>query len=144
MAATTPPPIRAPIERTEHPHVVRSADTLGGEPRVEGTRIPVRQLANLFAAGWSIDEIVDDFPPLTPAQIHDALSYAHDHPDEMAFHEERHKLRTIMREQDVVYVAGRLVDRARLDPTDTPPGVTVYTWETLPKEIADYSGSQKS
>ena len=133
MAATTKP--RAPIERTEHPHVVKSADTLGGEPRVEDSRIPVRQVFNLFEAGWSVAEIMADFPPLTPAQIHDALSYAHDHPDEMAFHEERHTLRNIMREQDVVYVAGRLIDRNLLKPSDVPPGAVVYTWETLPKEF---------
>ena len=36
---------RAPIERTEHPHVVKSADTLGGEPRVEDSRIPVRRFS---------------------------------------------------------------------------------------------------
>ena len=33
LPETKPP---APIERTEHPHVVKSADTLGGEPRVDG------------------------------------------------------------------------------------------------------------
>ena len=80
---STAPPTRAPIERTEHPHVVKSADTLGGEPRVEDSRIPVRQLFDLFQAGWTIAELVEDFPPLTPAQIHDAISYAHDHHDEM-------------------------------------------------------------
>lgn len=137
MATPTPAVAHAPIERTEHPHVVRSVNTLDGEPRVDGTRIPVRQISSLFAAGWSIAEIVDDFPPLTPAQIHDALSYAHDHPDEMAFHEERHERRTIMREQDVVDVAGRLVDRDRLNPAEIPPSVTIYTWETLPREIAE-------
>ena len=124
----------APIERTEHPHVVKSADTLGGEPRVEDSRIPVRQLFNLFEAGWTIAEIMEDFPPLTPAQIHDAISYAHDHPDEMAYHAERHKLRNIMRDLDLVYVNSFLIERERLRPEDVPPGAVVYTWETLPKQ----------
>ena len=126
---------RAPIERTEHPHVVKSADTLGGEPRVVDSRIPVRQLYNLFEAGWTIAEIMEDFPPLTPAQIHDAISYAHDHPDEMAFHEERHKLRNVMKKHDVVYVGGRLIARSQLRDADIPPGVPVYDWETLPQEL---------
>ena len=30
---------RVPIERTGHPHVVKSADTLGGQARIDGTRI---------------------------------------------------------------------------------------------------------
>ena len=128
---------RAPIERTEHPHVVKSADTLGGEPRVEDSRIPVRQLFNQFQAGTTIAELVESYPPLTPAQVHDAISYAHDHPDEMAFHEERHKLRNVMKKHDILYVAGRLIGRDRLRPEDVPPGATVYDWETLPTEIAE-------
>ena len=55
MTATIKPP--APVERTEHPHIVRSADTLGGEPRVEGTRIPVRQILQIFEAGTPAEEI---------------------------------------------------------------------------------------
>lgn len=125
---------RAKIERTEHPHVVKSADTLGGEPRVENSRIPVRQIFDMVVAGTPIAEIVDDFPPLTPAQIHDAVSYAYDHPDEMAYHEKRHKLRTMMREEDLVLVNSRLIDRDRLRSEDVPSGAVVYTWETLPKQ----------
>ena len=134
MATTTPTPTapRAPIERTEHPHVVRSADTLGGEPRVEDSRIPVRQLFELFEAGWSVARIVEDFDDLTPAQVHDAISYAYDHPDEMAHHRERHKLRNVMKRHDMVYVDSRLIFRDRLRPEDVPPGATAYTWETLP------------
>ena len=95
MTATVPK--RAPIERTEHPHVVKSADTLGGEPRIEGTRISVLQLFDMAEHGMSAEEIVADFPFLTLAQVHDALSYAYDHPDELAFHREQHKLRNIMK-----------------------------------------------
>ena len=125
---------RAPIERTEHPHVVKSADTLGGEPRVVDSRIPVRQLFNQFQAGATIAELVASYPPLTPAQVHDAISYAYDHPEEMAYHEERHKSRNVMRELDLVYVNSRLIPRDLLRPEDIPPGAEVYDWETLPKQ----------
>ena len=80
MATTSPTPTRAPIERTEHPHVVKSADTLGGEPRVEDTRIPVRMIYNMVEADWPLAEITEHFPDLSRAQIYDALSYAYDHP----------------------------------------------------------------
>ena len=62
-AQTKSPPDepRAPIERTEHPHVVKSADTLGGEPRVDGTRMPVRRIAALFAAGSTGEEMARAF-----------------------------------------------------------------------------------
>jgi hypothetical protein len=39
---------RAPIERTEHPHIVKSADTLGGGPRIEETRISVLLIFDMF------------------------------------------------------------------------------------------------
>ncbi len=78
--------------------------------------------------------MVASYPPLTPAQVHDAISYAHDHPEEMAYHEERHKIRNIMRDQDLIYVNSFLIPRDRLRPEDIPPGAEVYDWETLPKQ----------
>ena len=127
---------RAPIERTEHPHVVKSVDTLGGEPRVIDTRMPVRQLYDMAEYGMSAAEIVADFPYLSLAQVHDALSYAYDHPEEMAFHRERHKLRNVMREYGYVFYDHRLLtpeQAAALGPL--PPDAKVYTWETLPPEF---------
>ena len=131
---TAPPKTRAPIERTEHPHVVKSADTLGGEPRVEDTRISVLQVFKMVTGGMTLEEITTGWPSLTPAQIYDAVSYAYDHPDEMEYHRNRHRLRTIMKEFDDVMVNGRLIPRERLKPEDVPPGAVVYTWETLPKQ----------
>jgi uncharacterized protein (DUF433 family) len=134
MSTEAPTKPRAPIERTEHPHIVKSADTLGGEPRIEDTRLSVLQIFEMFRAGMTADEIVADFPFLTPAQIYDAVSYAHDHPDEMEFHRERHNIRTIMRELDWVMVESRLIPRRLLKPEDIPEGAPVYTWETLPAD----------
>ena len=140
MTATAQSPAAkptAPIERTEHPHVVKSADTLGGEPRVEWTRIPVRQIAALFAAGTTVEEIVRSYPPLTPAQIHDAISYALDHPVEMAYNEERHSLKSVMRRHNLIFVdkTHRLIPRERFQPEDVPLGATAYTWDTLPEDF---------
>lgn len=137
MTVTTqaPPKPLAPIERTELPHVVKSADTLGGEPRVDGTRMPVRQIAAMYAAGTPIEEFVRDYPPLTPAQIHDAISYALDHPQEMEYHEERHRLRNILRTGNLIYYEGRLLLPRQFAALDLPPGAVSYTWETLPPEL---------
>lgn len=125
---------RPQTERTEHPHVVKTAGILGGEPRVEDARISVLQIFDMVTGGMTIDEIVAGYPSLTPAQIHDAVSYAYDHPDEMAYHRHRHKIRTIMKEGDLVMVNSFLYSRERLRPEDVPPGAVVYTWETLPKQ----------
>lgn len=136
MAATTlTERPRAPIERTEHPHVVKSADMLGGEPRIEGTRMPVRQIAAMSAAGTPVEELVRDFPPLTPAQIHDAISYAYDHPEEMAYHEERHRLRNVLREHNLIYYRGRLMLPEQFETLELPLDAVYYTWETLPPEL---------
>lgn len=124
---------KAPVQRTEHPHVVKSADIFSGMPRVEGTRFSVLNIRNYVESGMSIDYIVESFPPLTPAQIHDALSYSFDHPDELAEHQERHTLRSVLKRADLVYVQGRLIPRLALKESDIPPGVTAYTWETLPE-----------
>jgi uncharacterized protein (DUF433 family) len=134
MTATLPP--RAPIERTEHPHVVKSADTLGGEPRVEEGRISVLQIFTMAEHGMTAEEIVADFPDLTLAQVHDALSYAHDHPDEMEYHRERHKLRNILKAYDMVFYDHQLLTREQLaELGPLPPGAEVYTWETLPPDL---------
>ena len=66
MTAATRP-ARAPIERTEHPHIVKSADTPGDESRVVDTRISVYQIYDMAEYGMSVAEMIADFPYLTPA-----------------------------------------------------------------------------
>lgn len=62
------------------------------------------------------------------------MSYAYDHPDEMAYYRERGKLRSIMQDLDLVKVNSFLIPRAHLKPSDIPEGAAVYTWETLPPQ----------
>ena len=80
-------------------------------------------------------EIIEDCPWLTPAQVHDALSYAYDHPEEMAYHEERHKIRNVMRKHDLIYVNSQLIPRSKFNRSDFPPDARVYDWQSLPKEL---------
>ncbi|HEX2039787.1 MAG TPA: DUF433 domain-containing protein [Acidimicrobiales bacterium] len=49
---------------------------MGGVPCIRGTRIPVATVVGMIAEGMSVEEIVADFPQLTPDDIHDALRYA--------------------------------------------------------------------
>ncbi len=71
------------IERTDHPHIVRVSGVGGGEPIILGTRIMVRTIIEQYQMGSSVEEILWDYPNLTSAQVHDALSYYHDHKAEM-------------------------------------------------------------
>jgi uncharacterized protein (DUF433 family) len=122
------------IERTEHPHIVKGGG-LGGQPRIDDQRISVLQLFDMFSNGWSIEDIQRGLPTLSLAEIHDAISYAYDHPDEMDYWRERRKLRSVLQRADMVYVEGRLIPRKALKESDVPPGAKVYTWETLPEEM---------
>src|SRR5688572_4432673 len=131
MSATIKP--KAPVQRTDHPHIVKSADIIGGMPRVEGTRFSVLMVHNMIASGMSPEYIVENFPPLTLDQIDDALRYAEAHPDELAEHRSRHTLRSVLKRANLVYVGGRLIPRVALTESDIPPGAEVYTWETLPE-----------
>ena len=65
---------------TEHPHVVHGANK---RPTVHGTRILVQTIVGYYKLGYSIEEILDGLPHLTPAQVYDALSYYHDHQAEI-------------------------------------------------------------
>ena len=46
-----------------HPGILR------GKPRIKGTRIPVSLILGHLAAGETPQQIVAEFPDLTPAQI---------------------------------------------------------------------------
>jgi uncharacterized protein (DUF433 family) len=70
-------------EVTEHPHIERQANVLGGEPVIKGTRTPVRAIVEHWKFGDPPDEIARKLPHLRLAHIFDALSYYDDHRDEI-------------------------------------------------------------
>ncbi len=72
-----------PEALTGHPHVTHIPGVCGGRPVVQGTRIPVKVLVGYHRMGYSPAEILAGFPDLTPAQLHDALSYYYDHQAEI-------------------------------------------------------------
>ncbi|MEG3846295.1 DUF433 domain-containing protein [Microcoleus sp. herbarium19] len=55
--------------------IVRTPGTCGGRPRIAGTRITVENIAIDFNAGMSPQQIIDERPHLTLAQIYAALAY---------------------------------------------------------------------
>ncbi|MFB6272536.1 MAG: DUF433 domain-containing protein [Salinibacter sp.] len=69
--------------KTQHPHVVRKEGVQGGSPIIAGTRVPVTTIVLWYKQGKNVDEILELYPHLTPAQVYDALSYYHDHQTEM-------------------------------------------------------------
>jgi uncharacterized protein (DUF433 family) len=51
-------------------------DILHGKPCIKGTRIPVYLIVSLVAEGETIENIIKDYPSLTPEDIKAALRYA--------------------------------------------------------------------
>ena len=68
---------------TDHPHVTKTPGVCGGRPVVRDTRIPVKALVGYHRMGYTLTEIMEGFPGLTAAQLHDALSYYYDHQAEI-------------------------------------------------------------
>ena len=65
--------------------IVRTPGTLGGRPRIDGTRIGVHAVALNVADGVSPEELVSEayWPYLTLAQVYAALAYYHVHKEEI-------------------------------------------------------------
>ena len=65
--------------------IVETPGTLGGRPRISGTRIGVHAVAQHVAYGVSPEELVSEayWPYLSLAQVYAALAYYHAHKEEI-------------------------------------------------------------
>jgi len=59
-----------------HERIAIDPKILGGKPVIKGTRIPVYLIVNHIAAGYTIEKIIDEYPPLTLQDIKAALEFA--------------------------------------------------------------------
>lgn len=62
--------------------IEQTDDVLGGEPRIEGTRVGVLDVYELVAAGYPPVDVADQLD-CTLGEVYTALAYYHDHPQEM-------------------------------------------------------------
>jgi uncharacterized protein (DUF433 family) len=53
---------------TETKLINRNPEILGGIPVFMGTRVPVQNLLDYLAGGYSLDSFLDDFPAVTREQ----------------------------------------------------------------------------
>jgi uncharacterized protein (DUF433 family) len=63
--------------------IVRTEDVLGGNPRIEGTRIGVLHVHELVVQGDHTAVDVADQLDISLGEVYSALAYYHEHPDEM-------------------------------------------------------------
>ena len=71
------------VRKLPHPYIEQKIDTGGGRPMLRGTRLGVSLIAWHYKQGRTVDETLQNYPHLTPAQVHDALSYYFDHQTEI-------------------------------------------------------------
>ena len=97
---------------TEYRYISREEKTRGGRPIIKGTRTPVKSIVGYYKLGLSVEEILEGLPHLTPAQVYEALSYYHDHREEMERDiQEGQAKRVIERYSLQITEDGRLVPR---------------------------------
>jgi len=63
--------------------IVKTDDVLGGKARIAGRRISVFQIGEMYTrTSYSAEEIADQLD-CSLAEVHAALAYYYEHPDEM-------------------------------------------------------------
>jgi len=62
--------------------IEQSADVLGGEPRIAGTRVGILDVYELVSAGDDPEDVADQLD-LSLGQVYAALSSYYEHPEEM-------------------------------------------------------------
>lgn len=57
-------------------HIETNPDILAGKPVVKGTRLAVEFVVGLLAQGWTVDDLLDQYPALTREDVQACLHYA--------------------------------------------------------------------
>ena len=101
------------IQPTEHPYIVRHPGIGNGEPIVKGTRIAVRLIAGYYKRGDAVEEVERDYPFLSAAAIHDAISYYLDHQAEIEALLAENQIEAVLRTTGLAMDAHGVIDLSR-------------------------------
>jgi uncharacterized protein (DUF433 family) len=71
------------MSKVDYRNIEKVADRCGGRAVVAGTRLRVSLILAWYREGMTVEQIVELYPQLRPADVHDALAYAYDHADEI-------------------------------------------------------------
>jgi len=71
------------MPKLDYRNIEKDPSRCGGQPIVARTRIRVATVLSCYRQGMSVEEIVQQYPSLRPADVHDALAYAYDHIEEI-------------------------------------------------------------
>lgn len=56
-------------------HITKTRNVRGSRPIIDGTRIPVSTIKDYYTDGYSIGEIIQEYPTLTPEDVRAALKH---------------------------------------------------------------------
>jgi len=71
------------MPKLDYRNIEKDPARCAGQPVVVGTRIRVAAILTCYRQGMSVEEIVQQYSNLKPADVHDALAYAYDHLEEI-------------------------------------------------------------
>ena len=71
------------MQKLDFRNIEKDASRCGGQPVVAGTRVRVATVLSAYRQGMTVEEIVQQYPGLRPADVHDALAFAYEHVDEI-------------------------------------------------------------
>jgi len=61
-----------------HNLIQSDPDVMTGKPVVRGTRLAIDFILGLFASGWTQDQVLENYPSLTPEALKAVFGYAAD------------------------------------------------------------------
>jgi uncharacterized protein (DUF433 family) len=73
----------ATAARTVYSHITKDPEVCGGRACIDGTRIRVVDIACLQRQGYTPEKMLEAYPSLNLAQLHAALSYYYENPQEI-------------------------------------------------------------
>jgi len=68
-------------------HIHSDPHILQGKPVVKGTRLSVDFILGLLAAGWSEQQILHNYPALTPESLRAVFAFAQECTQDVTLHE---------------------------------------------------------
>ena len=90
-------------KRVAHPYIERKRGVCGGRPVIKGTRFPVSSVVIHYHRGLTAEDILRDFPQLTPTQVYGALAYYFDYQGEIDAEIEQIRLQARRLDQDASF-----------------------------------------
>lgn len=68
-------------------HIHSNPKILFGKPVLKGTRLSVEFLLGLFAAGWTEEQVLENYPGLTLQQLQATFAFAADCMHDLSFYQ---------------------------------------------------------